>query len=61
MKTVPGHIPKPSYYKTGHPVENIIHPEIKDEQQIIGMKRSCRLAATILDTVGKLLQVNDSP
>jgi len=57
QKSVPDNIPRPSYYKTGEPSESIPHPEIKNNKQIEGMRQSCRLAANILQAVGKSIKV----
>ncbi|XP_018570426.1 methionine aminopeptidase 1D, mitochondrial isoform X2 [Anoplophora glabripennis] len=59
-KFVPDHIPKPSYYLTGEPTENIEHPDIKNEQQIQRMRASCRLAANILKKIGENIKVGQT-
>ncbi|ENN78234.1 hypothetical protein HUJ04_004394 [Dendroctonus ponderosae] len=59
-KTVPEHIAKPSYYKTGQPLENILHVEVKNEEQIGKMRKSCTLAATILERTGECIKVGQT-
>ncbi|XP_066143073.1 methionine aminopeptidase 1D, mitochondrial isoform X1 [Euwallacea fornicatus] len=59
-KTVPDNIPKPSYWRTGQPMENITYPEVKNEKQIQGMRDSCKLAANVLETVGKSVKIGQT-
>ncbi|KAJ8947931.1 hypothetical protein NQ314_008524 [Rhamnusium bicolor] len=59
-KLVPHHIPKPSYYNTGEPIENIAYPEIKNYQQIEGMRESCTLAANILKKIEENVKVGQT-
>ncbi|KAJ8963082.1 hypothetical protein NQ318_018546 [Aromia moschata] len=56
-RLVPDHIPKPSYYRTGEPTENVCYPEIKNEKQIHQMRLSCKLAANILQKVEKNIKI----
>ncbi|XP_030764007.1 methionine aminopeptidase 1D, mitochondrial [Sitophilus oryzae] len=60
QKTVPDNIPKPSYYKSGEPIERINSPEIKNLDQIEKMKDSCKLAAKILSKTEKSIKVGQS-
>lgn len=60
MKKVPQSIKTPSYYCSGIPIENIENIEIKNEDQIIKMRESCKLAATILKTVGESLKIGQT-
>ncbi|KAF5307470.1 hypothetical protein FQR65_LT06825 [Abscondita terminalis] len=48
QKTIATHIPKPAYYETGIPTPPLLHPEIKDSEQICKLRASCKLAANIL-------------
>ncbi|KAJ8924437.1 hypothetical protein NQ315_007233 [Exocentrus adspersus] len=57
---VPEHIVKPSYYLTGEPVEKIDRPEVKNQLQINRMRDSCRLAADILEKIGKNIKVGQT-
>lgn len=59
MKSVPSNIIVPSYYETSVPISSPESPEIKDSLQINGMRHSCHLARSILNTVGKQLKVNN--
>lgn len=55
---VPDHIPKPSYFATGVPDDVIPDiPEIKNSEQILRMRDSCKLAASILNKVEKIIEV----
>lgn len=56
-RNVPDHIKKPSYYKTGIPDPGPETAEVKNVQQISKMRDSCKLAANILQRVGKHLKV----
>ncbi|XP_050306237.1 methionine aminopeptidase 1D, mitochondrial isoform X2 [Anthonomus grandis grandis] len=59
-KQVPDNIPKPSYFRTGEPSENVMVSEIKQSGQIQSMRDSCRLAANILETVGHSIKVGQT-
>ncbi|CAG9135217.1 unnamed protein product [Plutella xylostella] len=56
-RIVPDHIEKPNYVL--HHQELVVpsRPEIKDINQIRGMRRSCKLAANILASVEEFLEV----
>lgn len=56
-RDVPDHIKKPSYYKTGIPDASPEIPDVKNAEQISKMRDSCKLAANILQNVGKHLKV----
>lgn len=59
--TVPDYILKPKYYDVrNQPSRTDGRIEIKNEDQIIKMRESCRLAANILKQCGKILKVNNS-
>lgn len=60
QKTVPDHIKKPSYFQSGIPKELVLHAEIKNEKQIRSMEASCKLAAEILEIVGKSIKLGQS-
>lgn len=56
---VPEHINKPYYYfKPNKPSSTIGKIEIKNEQQIEGMRRSCKLAANILQICNDVVKVS---
>lgn len=56
--TVPDHIAKPKYYNVrNQPSRTDGNIEIKNEDQILKMRESCRLAANILNQCGKILRV----
>ncbi|XP_044740443.1 methionine aminopeptidase 1D, mitochondrial isoform X2 [Chrysoperla carnea] len=57
MRSVPEHIEKPDYYKTGEPKPATRDIEIKNSKQIQLLKDSCKLAANILEESGKILKV----
>ncbi|XP_060536711.1 methionine aminopeptidase 1D, mitochondrial [Cylas formicarius] len=57
---VPDHIQKPSYFQTGNPSENVPMVEIKTDEQIKRMKKSCILAANILHTVGEHIKIGQT-
>lgn len=57
QKAVPAHINKPVYHETGIPITPPVSPEIKNEEQILKMRASCKLAANILKEVGKNIRV----
>ncbi|CAG9766341.1 unnamed protein product [Ceutorhynchus assimilis] len=59
-KTVPDHIPKPSYHLDGEPKETIAYPEVKNAEQIQRMRESCKLAATVLKTIGESISVGQT-
>jgi methionyl aminopeptidase len=50
-RPVPDHIPRPDYAETGKP-GNAKWPEIKDGDRLERMRRSCKLAARILQKTG---------
>ncbi|CAG4954596.1 unnamed protein product [Colias eurytheme] len=52
---VPQHIVKPDYV-SGLPKSIPKRPEIKDEEQINGMRKSCQLAASILNKAHSFIQ-----
>lgn len=54
-RLVPDHIERPDYL-SGRPLHVRKQPEIKDDEQIKGMKCSCNLAANILNKVGPFVQ-----
>lgn len=58
-RLVPSIIEKPDYITGKKTVKVPELPEIKDLNQIYGMKRSCKLAATILKEVGKFVKVRN--
>ena len=56
--TVPDNIEKPPYYETlNRPSETSGSIEIKTDEQITGMRKSCKLAANILKRCGDILKV----
>lgn len=59
-RPVPEHINKPEYYFQYIPpdIHAISKPEIKLEPQINAVRRSCELAATILDKVSRIVKVS---
>lgn len=55
---VPDHIIKPPYYETPNKPSGTYGPiEIKNAEQIAGMRESCKLAANILKKCGQILKV----
>lgn len=58
-RLVPSVIEKPDYVTGKQKVQVPKLPEIKNVNQIYGMKRSCKLAATILQKVEKLIKVRN--
>lgn len=58
-RLVPSIIEKPDYVTGKQTVKVPVLPEIKDVNQIYGMKRSCKLAATILEQVEKFVKVRN--
>ncbi|XP_050086132.1 methionine aminopeptidase 1D, mitochondrial [Anopheles aquasalis] len=60
-RSVPEHIPKPSYYFVRNsPSSGEGRPEIKSKEQIDGMRRSCQLAADILQRACSFAKVGVS-
>jgi methionyl aminopeptidase len=57
-QTVPDHIVKPRYYETGQKPEQDDFIEIKNEEQIQGMREACKLAANILKRCGNIVRVS---
>lgn len=57
FRLVPDNIVKPPYYKTGVPLPPLSQAEIKNTEQIDGMKKSCSLASQILANVKNILKV----
>lgn len=55
-RTVPDHIERPDYV-TKTIVFKIKIPEIKDDEQIKGMRNSCTLASSILKRIHPFIQV----
>lgn len=56
--TVPDHIDKPPYYETiNRPSLTSGLIEIKNDEQITGMRASCKLAANILKKCENILKV----
>ncbi|GBP68848.1 Methionine aminopeptidase 1D, mitochondrial [Eumeta japonica] len=55
-RLIPEHIQKPDYV-LNKAVQNVERVQIKDINQIRGMRRSCKLAANILDKVQKFVEV----
>lgn len=56
-RIVPLHIERPSYIIGKETLQVPTEPEIKDANQISGMRRSCKLAASILKELHKIIQV----
>lgn len=57
--TVPDEIDKPPYYETlNRPSSTSGSIEIKTDEQIAGMRKSCKLAANILKKCADILKVN---
>lgn len=57
--TVPDQISKPTYYETlNKPSHTVGSIEIKSDEQISGMRKSCKLAANILKKCGDNLKVS---
>ena len=57
LRTVPDHIPKPPYVESGVVGEEGSTVEIKNEEQIRGMRSACQLARKILNHVALQLEV----
>lgn len=58
--TVPDHIVKPSYYETlNEPSRTDGNIEIKNDEQISGMRASCKLAANILKKCNDIVKVTN--
>ncbi|XP_026738615.1 methionine aminopeptidase 1D, mitochondrial isoform X2 [Trichoplusia ni] len=55
-RIVPLHIERPSYIIGKETLQVPTEPEIKDANQISGMRRSCKLAASILKELHKFIQ-----
>lgn len=56
--SVPDHIQKPTYYHVLNKQATTVGKiEIKNEKQIEGMKKSCRLAARILNMCDEVVKV----
>ncbi|XP_063239102.1 methionine aminopeptidase 1D, mitochondrial isoform X2 [Bacillus rossius redtenbacheri] len=53
-RPVPAHIPRPPYVHGTEPEQR--EAEVKTEQQVAGMRASCRLARLVLDAAGRSLQ-----
>ncbi|KAF5281317.1 hypothetical protein FQA39_LY17829 [Lamprigera yunnana] len=60
QNTVPSHIPKPSYYKTGFPAPCMKNPEIKNADQISKLRTSCKMAANILKQSKDMIKVGQT-
>lgn len=59
--TVPDLIDKPSYYENAsRPIQSIETIEIKNEEQIQGMRKACKLAANILKKCSDIVKVSRS-
>lgn len=57
--TVPDHIVKPPYYETMKPTSQTLGKiEIKTDEQIQGMRGSCKLAANILRSCAAVAKVS---
>lgn len=54
---VPDHIDKPDYI-IGKTLNTRISPEIKDNEQIQGMRNSCNVAANVLRIIQPFILVN---
>uniref|UniRef100_A0A1B6JIC2 Peptidase M24 domain-containing protein n=1 Tax=Homalodisca liturata TaxID=320908 RepID=A0A1B6JIC2_9HEMI len=57
MRKVGKEVPTPSYYKTRIPSPSPSVPEIKTQEQIDGMRRSCKLAREVLDSLDTIIKV----
>lgn len=58
---VPEHIKKPHYYyKLNKPSLTVGEIEIKNEEQIEGMRKSCKLASKILHSCHDVVKVKSS-
>lgn len=57
MIRVADSISAPSYSKTGIPFPSPTEVEIKNEEQIQGMRQSCRLARNVLDLLHPVVKV----
>ena len=55
--TVPINIEKPPYFENHKPPDPPSLIEIKTNEQIQNMRNSCTLAKTILNSIGKQIQV----
>lgn len=57
-RSVPDHIVKPPYkIFCDNPIEGPAYPEVKDVNKIEGMRKSCKLAASILNNVEEIVKV----
>jgi hypothetical protein len=56
--TVPDHIDKPPYYENALKPDPINFIEIKNLEQIKGMRSACKLAANLLKKCGSILKVS---
>lgn len=56
--SVPDFIDKPSYYENADRPSPIDFIEIKNEEQIQGMRNACKLAANILKKCGDIVKVS---
>lgn len=57
-RNVPNNIARPDYVLNNENYKIPIVPEIKDAEQLAGMRRSCLLASNILTRVEKIIKVN---
>ncbi|KAG6453194.1 hypothetical protein O3G_MSEX008016 [Manduca sexta] len=55
-RTVPNHIERPNYLSKSKQVTVPSLPEIKDDNQLEGMRRSCKLASSILNQLHNFVQ-----
>lgn len=59
-RVVPEHIERPDYILPNPILAIPQHPEIKDSNQLSGMRRSCKLASNILTNVGTFIKVGNN-
>ncbi|KAB0803280.1 hypothetical protein PPYR_00250 [Photinus pyralis] len=59
-RSVPSHIAKPTYYESGTPPLPLLRPEIKKDNEIKKMRSSCKLAANVLDEIGRIIHVGQT-
>lgn len=52
-KSIPNSIKTPSWYYTGVPLEEPNVIDIKNEEQIIKLRKSCQIASKILHHIGE--------
>lgn len=57
VREVPEHITRPNYISLTDTFVVPSIPEVKDVNQIKGMRRSCKLAANVLQQLHKFIQV----